>query len=73
MLRQRAWGEAILARLLETFVPPELAKHVREFKAVFLLDLAEDGSLLPDFSRNLIDEVDVCRGASREALYQSRN
>jgi hypothetical protein len=33
MLRQRAWGEAILARLEETFVPPELTKHVREFRA----------------------------------------
>jgi hypothetical protein len=33
LLRQRAWGEAILARLDDTYVPPELTRHVRTFKA----------------------------------------
>jgi hypothetical protein len=33
LLRQRAWGEAILERLDETYVPPELTRHVRAFKA----------------------------------------
>ena len=33
ILRQRAWGEAILDRLDDTYVPPELTKHVRAFKA----------------------------------------
>jgi hypothetical protein len=33
LLRQRAWGEVILERLDETYVPPELTRHVRAFKA----------------------------------------
>lgn len=33
LLRQRAWGEAILERLDEMYVAPELARHVRAFKA----------------------------------------
>jgi hypothetical protein len=33
MLRQRAWGEAILERLDDTYVPPELTKYVREFRS----------------------------------------
>ena len=32
MLRQRAWGEAILSRLQDSVVPSELARHVRDFK-----------------------------------------
>jgi hypothetical protein len=32
MLRQRAWGEAILNRLEDSDVPADLAKHVRDFK-----------------------------------------
>ncbi len=33
LLRQRAWGEVILERLEETYVPPELTRHVRAFKS----------------------------------------
>src|SRR5262249_16607994 len=33
MQRQRAWGEAIVSRLDEKCLPPELSKHVREFRA----------------------------------------
>ncbi len=33
LLRQRAWGEVILERLDETYVPLELTRHVRTFKA----------------------------------------
>ncbi len=33
ILRQRDWGKAILNRLDDTYVPPELTRHVRAFKA----------------------------------------
>src|SRR5512140_1747694 len=33
LLRQRAWGEVILERLDATYVPPELTRPVRAFKA----------------------------------------
>jgi hypothetical protein len=33
ILRQRAWGETILSRLDECYIPPELGRYVRAFRA----------------------------------------
>jgi hypothetical protein len=33
ILRQRAWGETILNRLDDCYVPPELTRHVRAFRS----------------------------------------